>query len=432
MMQLLPGFRDFYPEDCFLRNEIFQHFRRVAHTFGFEEFDAPTLESLELFTTKSGPEIVEQLFHFSDKGGRSVALRPEMTPSLARMVGAKAAALKKPVRWFNIAENFRYERPQKGRLRSFYQMNVDLLGEASTYADAEVITLLIEVLKSFGLTQKDFRIRLSDRKLWVLFLEGLGIESALFGEILQIIDKIEREREEVILEKLRAVLGDKAQTVMQGIQTLKNCRSLEALSAFFSSQASETAMQRLQDWQVLLSHFEALGLEEFIQIDLSIVRGLAYYTGFVFEAFECTGESRAIAGGGRYDELVLKLTGNPLCAVGFAIGDVTLGNLLREKGLLSTYQPSPEVFMVFEESTRASALELVSKLRSQGIRVVYDLTVSASFSKQLKQANKLGAHWALILGPDEVQQGNVAVKNLATGDSEVVSREELLRRYSAR
>ena len=329
MFNSLPGFREFYPEECARRNYLFDAFRRVALRFGFKEYDAPVLEPLELYIEKSGEEIVSQLFNFTDRGDREVALRPELTPSLARLVGAKASSLPMPVTWFNIGEHYRYERPQKGRLRAFYQFNGDILGESGTAADAELISLLVEILRALGLTEKDFRIRLSDRTLWFLFLEGLGFEEAKSLEILSILDKSEKISAEKTNALYQETLGAKAKETALKIEKLKTIQDLEELREFLDSEELNTTSKekldaRLEDWTTLIGYLGGLGAKSFVQVDLGIVRGLAYYTGFVFEAFENEGQFRALAGGGRYNDLVAKLGGPELPAAGFAIGDVTL------------------------------------------------------------------------------------------------------------
>lgn len=329
----LPGFRDFYPEFCFHRNHIFEHWRNVARTFNFLEYDAPVLEPLELYIEKSGEEIVSQLFNFKDRGGRSVALRPEMTPSLARLIGAKGNSLKRPIKWFNIGENYRYERPQKGRLRAFYQFNADIFGEEGPAADAELISLLTQLLQSFGLNSNDFKLRLSDRDLWLLILAAEGLDEASSATVLAIIDKLDRRERRKTVDKLTIIMGDSAEGFLTRIEQVIKIRVFEELRTYILDMPLEGALlkkarERIDDWEQLLRLIESAGAGEFIQIDLGIVRGLAYYTGFVFEAFEVSGEGRALAGGGRYDSLVKKLGGPDIPAVGFAMGDVTVANLL--------------------------------------------------------------------------------------------------------
>ena len=284
----LPGFRVFYPDQCALRNHLFSLWKQSARCFGFFEYDSPILESLELFTQKSGPEIAAQLFTFADQGDRDVALRPEMTPSLARMVGSRVNSLRRPIKWFNIGEHFRYEKPQKGRTRSFYQFNADIFGEAGTGADAELIALCIHSLKILGLDASDFRIHLSDRILWMYYLFSFGLEGEAAQAVLSVIDKCGRLSPEQIEAHLSPHLGTETALFLKQINTLTAIDSIESLQAFFadiSVSEREILDKRLEEWQTLLSELKAMGLDDFLQIDLSIVRGLSYYTGFVFEAF---------------------------------------------------------------------------------------------------------------------------------------------------
>ncbi|MDR2576895.1 MAG: histidine--tRNA ligase [Puniceicoccales bacterium] len=427
----LLGFREFYPEDCALRQYIFETFRSVASTFGFEEFDGPILEPLELFAEKSGPEIAEQLFHFEDRGGRSVAMRPEMTPTLARMVGARAAALRRPIRWFSVGEQFRYERPQKGRLRAFYQMNLDLLGESAIGADGEVIAALIASLKAFGLNEKDFRLRLSDRQLWRHFLASRGVSDDGAAGILNTIDKMGREPESVSREKLCSIVSTPvAEELLRSVKELSQCTTLGALGAFFRSNGHGAAMDRLREWEELFNILTAMELAQFISIDLSVVRGLAYYTGFVFEAFECGGESRALAGGGRYDNLVKKLAGTDMPACGFAIGDVTLGNLLREKNLLPRGVCNCDFWLAFDDVNKFIALRCANLIRQKGRSVLYSLVEHLSLTKQLKFADRAGARFAVLFGfQDETGcsgENLCVLKDMRTGNSRTISINSLL------
>ncbi|MEO5958463.1 MAG: ATP phosphoribosyltransferase regulatory subunit, partial [Opitutaceae bacterium] len=294
--QTLPGFREFYPEDFARRNHIFRLWRQTAHTFGFAEYDAPVLEPLELYTAKSGDEIEAQLFNFTDKGGREVALRPEMTPTVCRLVGAKANALKRPIKWFSIGEFYRYERAQKGRLRAFFQFNADIFGEPGPEAEIELIAQLIQCFRVFGLGEQDFCVRLSDRNLWFYYLEALGLDELRTRAMLTAIDKADFKSYE---EKFGARGGELTAAVEQFLQI----RSLDSLEQALAAVPGEKLATRLADWKKLLSGLEAMGLAGFIEVNLSVVRGLAYYTGFVFEAFDRKGELRALAGGGRYDDL---------------------------------------------------------------------------------------------------------------------------------
>jgi len=337
-MERLPGFRDFYPEplphtdvwSADARQYIFELWRNTARRYGFREYDGPPLEPLELFTTKSGAEIVGQLYNFTDKGERAIALRPEMTPTLARMVAAHARNYKKPIKWFAIPQLFRYERQQKGRLREHFQFNADILGESDPAADAELIALLIDTLRSFGLTSEDFVIRLSSRNAWQEFYNQRQGDPARAYEFYQVIDKLDPKSAEQDQQKL-AGLGF----------------SLDAVSAFIK------AGEPTAELQSILDNLSARGLSEFVKIDYHVIRGLAYYTGVVFEAFDRKGEFRAIAGGGRYDNLVKLISANKvdLPALGFGMGDVVLLELLKARNLLPKLTPALDVFCIIEDES---------------------------------------------------------------------------------
>ena len=431
MFKTLPGFREFYPEDCAKKNYIFGVWRRAARSFGFSEFEPPVLEQLDLFTEKSGEEIKSQLFEFLDKGGRAVSLRPEMTPSLARMVGAKAAGIRRPVKWFAIGENYRYERQQKGRLRAFFQYNADILGEESLDADAEVIALLIESLRGFGLTENEFKLRLGDRTLWVLFLESAGVPDAKIISVLSVIDKLEKVSPEALREMTVAALdgtGLDADALVGKIKNFISLRDLDSMRAAFDAdgELAERVDARIADWRKLVSILESLGVGAFISPDLSIVRGLAYYTGFVFEAFQTAGTGRALAGGGRYDNLVKKLGYQDMPAVGFGMGDVTVSDLLELVGKSGELRDAPDAYFVIgSENVRPKALEIISALRRSGVKTDYPLK-QASFGKQFKQADAVGAAKAYILGDDELAQGIVKIKDLKSGETSAVALSSLL------
>lgn len=396
-----------------MRNFIFARWREAARRFNFLEWDAPALEPLELFTEKSGEEIVSQLFNFEDKGGRQVSLRPEMTPSLARLVAARAGSLRRPIKWFGVGENYRYEKQQRGRLRAFYQYNADILGEAGCSADAEIIALCVDSLRAFGLEQADFCIRLSDRTLWFLFLESLGIaDEATAVKVLAVVDKLERVAHEGLLEMMTTAL---AGTSLDAAETLAKVREFVALADFAALETyfcgNEKLTARLGDWRTLLDWLAALGVGDFIRVDLTIVRGLAYYTGFVFEAFQLVGEGRALAGGGRYDKLVKKLGGPDMPAVGFGMGDVTLRNLLEQQGLLPQVAESPDFYaIILGNENRAAALTDVAMLREYGFRVEYSFK-DGKFGKLIQAAEQAGARYALIYGADELALGVVKVRD---------------------
>ncbi len=423
--QSLPGFRDFYPGDFSRRQHIFRGWRQAATSFGFQEYDAPVLEPLELYTTKSGDEIEGQLFSFTDKGGREVSLRPEMTPTVCRMVGANANALKRPIKWFSIAEFYRYERAQKGRLRAFNQFNADIFGEAGPEAEIELIALLIQCLAGFGLTKDDFYVRLSDRNLWFFYLEALGFDEAQTRGILSAVDRYEKMGDDAFkgYTEAHGVLAEEKKEKILGFLKIKGLVELEAALAPFTS---EKISGRLADWRKVLGGVGAMGLADFIAVDLGVVRGLAYYTGFVFEAFDRKGDLRALAGGGRYNDLVKKLGGPDLPAVGFAIGDVTTGLLLEQRGLAHAYVNSPDVYVVIGgEPERAAAFGDIQTLRAAGLRVEYPFKELA-FGKQFKAASESGAKLALIYGGDELAKGVVKIRNLGDRSESEVPRADVL------
>jgi len=409
--QTLPGFREFYPDALMRRNHIFRLWRQTATSFGFNEYDAPVLEPLELYKTKSGEEIEQQLFSFTDKGGREVALRPEMTPTVCRLVGEKAATLKRPIKWFSIAEFYRYERMQKGRGRCFFQFNADIFGEPGPEAETELISLLIQCLCSFGLGEQDFYVRLSDRNLWFYYLEALGLDEPRIRAILGAVDKYEKIGEDAFKAYAEA-FGPLPEDIKAKVLDFLKIRSLETLEQVLAPLSTEKLVKRLADWRKLTGNLAAMGLARFIEVDLGVVRGLAYYTGFVFEAFDRKGDLRALAGGGRYDNLVGKLGYAELPAVGFAIGDMTVALLLEQRGLSPNYIQAPDIYCVLGgEKERLSAFADIHALRAAGYRVEYPLK-DLAFGKQFKAATESGARLALIYGGDEVAKGVVKIRNL--------------------
>lgn len=409
--QTLPGFREFYPEDFARRNHIFRLWRNTANAFGFSEYDAPVLEPLELYKRKSGEEIEGQLFSFTDKGGREVALRPEMTPTVCRLVGEKANSLKRPIKWFSIAEFYRYERMQKGRGRCFFQFNADIFGEPGPEAEIELIALLIQCLRAFGLTEDDFYVRLSDRNLWFYFLEALQFDAERAQAMLTAIDKYEKLGDDAF-RSYEEKFGALAPELQSRIVAFLGVKSLPALEAMLGTLGSEKLAGRFANWKHLLRALDAMGLSRFVAVDLGVVRGLAYYTGFVFEAFDRKGELRALAGGGRYDDLVQKLGGPALPAVGFAIGDMTFALLLEQRGLMPALVQAADVYCVIGGSAeRQAAFADIHALRSAGFRVEYPLR-ELGFGKQFKAAAESGARLALIYGGDELAKGVVKVRDL--------------------
>src|SRR2546429_435714 len=325
--QALPGFRDFYPDDLAFRNSIFATWREVARRYGFQEYDGPPLEPLELYTEKSGAEIVQQLYAFEDKGGRKVALRPEMTPTLARMVGARAQALKKPIRWFSIPQLFRYERQQRGRLREHFQLNMDIIGEAGPAADAELIAAAVDIAPALRLGADHVRLRPSDRRVLTALLQT---HPQFHGERIRIafdvLDKVERQNRNETERRLR-----EAQFDASAIERLFEIASLKGIEAVLAElRRCPDGPAAGESLVAVITALGAMGLSEFVEVDLTVVRGLAYYTGTVFELFDRAKELRAICGGGRYDNLIKAIAGMDLPCVGFGMGDVVLGELLTE------------------------------------------------------------------------------------------------------
>lgn len=425
--QPLPGFRDFYPADLALRSHIFGTWRAVAVRYGFEEYDGPPLEPLELYTAKSGDEIVGQLYAFEDKGGRSVALRPEMTPTLARMVAARANGLKKPIRWFSIPQLFRYERQQRGRLREHFQLNCDLIGEPGPLGDAEIISLAVDAVRAFGLGPTDFRVRLSDRRLLTTLLRGLGLDDVCTGVVYQVLDKLGRVPEAVTTGRLaEAGLGS---GTIDRVLELARLGSWDELAR--AAADLKDALAAGEPLRRTVEALEAMGLGPFVDLDLSIVRGLAYYTGTVFELFDAKKELRAICGGGRYDNLLSALGGVDLPALGFGMGDVVLGELLKDRGLAPSAASSIDVFLAaFGEDDLPQLLALAHELRDAGFRVEYALAPQ-SLGKQLRLADARGARLAIVIGPDDRARGEVMVKDLAANRQEPVPLRGVVERVRA-
>jgi histidyl-tRNA synthetase len=420
----LPGFRDFYPSDLAIRTHILRTWRTVAGRYGFEEYDGPPLEPLELYTAKSGDEIVGQLYAFTDKGGREVAMRPEMTPTLARMVAARANGLKKPIRWFSIPQLFRYERQQRGRLREHFQFNCDLIGEPGPLADAEIIALAVDVMRAFGLGPTDVRVRLSDRRVLRALLLGSGVGEGQLPAAFQAVDKIER----MDRPALTAQLADGGITgpPVDRIFAIAALRGLPAVQAALAAVPEGAAAGR--PLGEVVAALEAMGLGQFVEVDLTIVRGLAYYTGTVFELFDAGRRLRAICGGGRYDQLLEALGGVDLPALGFGMGDVVLGELLRDRGLVPTDGSSIDVFLAaITEEDVSAVLSLAHELREAGVRTEFALGAQP-VGRQLKLADARHARLAVVIGPDDRARGEVMVKDLRGKGQEAVSRERAVAR----
>src|SRR5213075_1760412 len=408
----LPGFRDFYPEDLTLRNHIFATWRSVAGRYGFEEYDGPPLESLDLYTQKSGDEIVQQLYTFRDKGDRDVALRPEMTPTLDRMVAARVQALKKPIRWFSIPQLFRYERQQRGRLREHFQLDMDIIGEAGPLADAELMAAAVDIMRAFGLGPGDVQLRISDRRVIKSLLLGRGVTEAQLGTAFAVIDRSERVPKNALEEMLReSGVGSRESEAVFDVAGL---RGVDALKA-----AGEVAEPLTQAVDAL----KEMGLGEFVSVDMTIVRGLAYYTGIMFELFDAQKKLRAIAGGGRYDGLL----DQP--ALGFGMGDVVLGELLKERDVAPKASIELGAFLIaVGGDDLPTVLQLAHALRERGIAVEYGLR-QAGVRKQLELASARGAARAVIVGPEERSAGLAVVRDLRTSTEAKVPLRQLLNGY---
>jgi histidyl-tRNA synthetase len=419
----LPGFRDFYPEQLATRNYLMSVWRDVARRYGFVEYDGPPLEPLELYTKKSGDEIVGQLYTFIDKGGREVALRPEMTPTLARMVAAKANAMRKPIRWFSVPQLFRYERQQKGRLREHFQLNVDIIGEGSVAADAELLAVAIDVMRGVGLTSQDVRARVSDRRLLTAALSSLGVQKAELPAVFAAIDKTGREPRDVTLEKVEKAVANA--DARKGIaRLLDHAKDLDAIARDFLK--SPDVAQEIARMNEYLSFLRALGVGDWVEFDLSIVRGLAYYTGKVFELFDAKGEFRAICGGGRYDELLSTIGGVDLPALGFGMGDVVLTEILKSRDLL----PAPELATEYwvasdDESMLAEVMTVAGRLRAKARSVEYALK-SQTLARQLKTASSAGVRNVVLLRRPDYENGKITVKTLADGSERNVALDAFL------
>src|SRR6267142_1199868 len=408
----LPGFRDFYPEDLSLRNHIFATWRSVAARYGFEEYDGPPLEALDMYTKKSGDEIVQQLYTFRDKGDRDVALRPEMTPTLARMVAARVQALKKPIRWFSIPQLFRYERQQRGRLREHFQLNMDIIGEASPLADAELMAAAVDIMRAFGLGPKDVQLRVSDRRVLRALLLGRGVSENQLATAFAVIDRSERVPRNVLEEMLKKAGYGKTESA--AVFDVASLRGKDALKA--AGDAAEPLSEAVRA-------LEAMGLGDFVSIDMTIVRGLAYYTGIVFELFDAQKALRAIAGGGRYDNLL------DLPALGFGMGDVVLGELLKERGVAPKASTELGAFLIaVGGDDLPTILQLAHALRERGISVEYGLR-HAGVRKQLELASARGAARAVIVGPEERAEGLAVVRDLRTSTEAKVPIRQLLNGY---
>ena len=418
MAQGVRGTRDFYPEDMRLRNWLFDNFDDAALLHGFQEYDAPVLESEELYTRKQGEEITQQLYNFKDKGDRKVALRPEMTPSLARMVMSRAGVLPMPIKWYSIPQCWRYERTQRGRGREHYQWNVDIWGTDAISADAELISVLVTFFRSVGLTEEDLVIKMSSRKVLEEVLGSLGLEGDIFAKTCIIVDKMDKLPADVVSEQLGDLGLEKS-----AIQTIQSTLVIKDMNSLEETLGKESAA--VTELTSLFSALEAYGISGWIEFDASIVRGLAYYTGPVFEAHDRAGELRAICGGGRYDKLLSTLGGKDLPATGFGFGDMVIMELLAEKGLVPELIGGvDDVVISLSPELRNAAMSVATSLRNTGKSV--DLVLEDKRLKwAFKHAERSGAQRLVMVMPDEWKEGKVKIKDLESGEEVEVSIDSL-------
>jgi len=418
------GTRDFYPEEMALHNWIVDGWKKASIRNGFEEYDGPIFEYLQMYQIKSGDEIVEQLFSFKDRGERDLAIRPEITPTLARMVNQKINALPKPIKWFSVPRLCRAERPQKGRLREFFQWNIDIIGEDSVLADAEVIFTTVDYLREVGLTPKDIKVKISSRKLLAAVLKKIGVPEEKFNPLYTLLDKKAKLPPEVFSATLtEQVGGDMAGRIIAfvGSQTVT---SIENIVKADPGDQLEVAIKELEDCAAWL---DRMGISDYCVFDPGIVRGLAYYTGIVFEVHDIQGDLRAICGGGRYDNLLRDFGGPAVSATGMGMGDCVLEILLREKGLLDKKIPSRtlDYYVVpIAGELLDEAVKLTASLRTKGFKSAFSYK-AAGLSKQLKNASEQSAKFCVIIG-DEFRAGNIVVKDMANGQQQTVPLKEFL------
>ena len=409
IIQAVKGTREFYPEQMALRNFIYEKVRDASRLFGFQEWDGPLIEPIEVYAAKSGEELVKkQSFTFEDRGGESVTLRPELTPSLARMIAAKQGALTFPVRWWSFGPFWRYESPQRGRTREFFQWNIDMLGADSPEADAELIAVGATFLRSVGLSPSLAQISVNNRRLMESQFDALDIPAENRVEVSNLVD--------------RRTKMDSAKWDAYALEIGLNQKQLDGLKGLLSNF---DLWKQSEELTRTFAALDALGVKEYVKFDPNIMRGLLYYTGTVFEAFDTSGSvRRAIFGGGRYDNLLEDVGGQPLPGVGFAMGDVVIGIILQEAGLVPEFQPSPAQVLVtvFDEKLLPQSFALATELRNAGVNVMV-YPEPAKLPKQFKFADRMKMKVALVLGPDEAEKGLVVVKNLTNGEQAQVKKE---------
>jgi histidyl-tRNA synthetase len=416
------GTRDFYPPDMEIHNFIVDGWKNVSLRNGFEEYDGPIFEYLKMYQIKSGDEIVEQLFSLTDRGGRDLALRPEITPTLARMVNQQINSLPKPIKWFSVPRLLRAERPQKGRLREFFQWNIDIVGIDEPLADAEIIFTAIDYLRHVGLTPNDIKVKMSSRRLLAAVLKKIGIAETNLDSMYALLDKKNKLPQETFKELLIEIVPDKR--MAESINEFMELQSVSAVERMFGhDEAVKEAFDELALVHRIL--LEDMGVGEYCKFDPSIVRGLAYYTGVVFEVHAEGNELRAICGGGRYDNLLSDFGGPVISATGMGMGDCVLEILLRNKGLLDKQVSKQQIdyFVACVGDIGNEALQIITKLRSMGYSTNFSYKMGA-LSKQLKEASAQNAKKCIIIGEEELREDKITVKDMATGEQKLVDRDE--------
>ncbi len=419
------GTRDFYPPQMAVRNWIAEAWQRVSLRSGFEEYDGPIFESLDLYRVKSGDAIVSELFHFADRGGREFAIRPEMTPTLARMVAARAASLPRPVKWFCMPRLCRAERPQRGRLREFFQWNIDILGEEGVIADAECIFVAADFFREVGLTNDHFVIKINSRELVRCLLSSAGIDPTRHEEIYAVLDK----RDKLEAKDFEATVNDLALERNQAemLITLGDAKGEGGLDRISNLMGSDTqGHTEVERMRHLFTLLEAMGVGDCCRYDMGVVRGLAYYTGIVFEAFGRRGLQRAICGGGRYDQLLAAVGGPSLPATGFATSDVVVQDLLEELNLIPTFDSAIDVFVIDADKTCFDdVLTITARLRQRNVPTAFSYKRQA-VGKQFKQAAARNARRVVIVDTQTRENQTVGLKDMNTGAQRQLPIDELL------
>jgi len=418
------GTRDFYPAEMAVRNWIIDGWKKVSVRNGFEEYDGPIFEYLKMFQIKSGDEIVEQLFSLQDRGGRDLALRPEITPTLARMVNQRINSLPKPIKWFSVPRLFRAERPQKGRLREFFQWNIDIIGVDNVLADAEVIFTTVDYLREVGLTPNDIVVKISSRKMLSTVLQEIGVPQESLDTLYAVLDK----KNKLSTEAFEKMLNDQ----------LPSSDMANKVREFMELENIQQVMNKFGHWEAFDEYFELMdyldnmGVGPYYMFDPGVVRGLAYYTGIVFEVHAIGGELRAICGGGRYDNLLRDFGGPPISATGMGMGDRVLEILLEEKGLLGEQVPKKQLdyFVTCIGDFSKEVWQIVEKLRSMGYSTNFSYKMGGP-SKQLKDASAQKAKKCIIIGDEELEQNKITVKDMASGEQELVDYDEFWSRLKA-